>query len=45
MEFVTKDCSGNWKAQISVNVVGIIDGDSGTTQFIKDRGDFAKIYK
>lgn len=45
MEFVAKDCAGNWKAQVSVNVVGIIDGDNNSTQFIKDRGEFTKIYK
>lgn len=45
MEFVTKDCSGEWKAQVSVSVIGIIDGDSGSTQFLKTQGDYGKLYK
>lgn len=45
MEFVAKDCSGNWKSQVSVRVLGIIDGDSGSTQFLKPQGNYGKLYK
>lgn len=37
VEFVAKGCSGSWDAQVSANVVGIIDGDNGSTQFVKSQ--------